>query len=891
MSTMIIPPAVLDDTVEAVRQYLEDRRSTGQRTPLALTGVAPTALARAIAQESRRIFRRHYSDRHPGEWDRDLDVYEWRQPDSDRPQLFGSLVSAIYQLADDGPPTALYCALKEVSETLAQTWMNASTVLDAHEAAQAAGAEWMRRDGRTHPANSAWPAPSEERQSAMTMDNRITIPLNRLRHSPLNVRAYEEDATIPQLAASLVANQLHPLFTLPSEEEGHYEVFAGGRRLEAFRLAAQDERIAQDHPVDVVVFDDPKQAQVISLEENYQRLQMTPLVEAAAFSTLVGQGTTLDEIGARFGVERRYIGQRLRLAGLAQTVRDALRAGRIDLAAAEAYASTEDTERQTSVFEELDRRGRIAHNPDEIRRRLLARGTPAGDKLAVFVGLDVYAAAGGTIEEDLFTTDSERVLNDPALLQRLATQKLADEFALLKELHGFTEVSEYSGYQPKFADIAHLEEVVANRRPPNPAEERELNRLLDIKEQAETAATRALDDAPADATPESDALLERLRLASEAAAEAVRVFESELVEEMDSQGLVAFVKLQNDGTLSRPRIYRPKPKVEPPAGDPPVERVAANSNTPSLPPAVEATPEPAAAETTSAAAEASPAAAERASISFGDEDDVATTDVADEEAGAIDYSGAVAAALAYERAAVLKDALADQPELALDLLIFSLASAFFSADANEHAAIGLAIKANPAKPNEPGEAWERFEGRVGLLDASFLSAGTQVEGFQTFRAIDETAKFQWLGFVVANALQPSLSWRDTRGSLPIAHDGGSKRVDHAAAFHDHLGELMSLRLREHWAPNCANLFDRLRGKDLITILGQIGGQGLAGGMRNASVTDLATTADALCAGRGHAGPTVVARGLAWTPPGMGFSADTLPDEAASQEAGTLETAD
>jgi len=55
----------------------------------------------------------------------------------------------------------------------------------------------------------------------------------------------------------------------------------------------------------------------------------------------------------------------------------------------------------------------------------------AFDRRAVFVGVDAYQAAGGTVSRDLFQGDDGGWLKDPALLDRLVAGKLQTEAAAI----------------------------------------------------------------------------------------------------------------------------------------------------------------------------------------------------------------------------------------------------------------------------------------------------------------------------------------------------------------------------------------------------------------------------------------------------------------------------
>ena len=86
-----------------------------------------------------------------------------------------------------------------------------------------------------------------------------------------------------------------------------------------------------------------------------------------------------------------------------------------------AFAVTEDREAQERVFGQLQPWQR---NPDAIRRLLTHALVPATDRKAIFIGLDAYTAAGGTVQCDLFSEDRGGWIADPALLERLVAERM-----------------------------------------------------------------------------------------------------------------------------------------------------------------------------------------------------------------------------------------------------------------------------------------------------------------------------------------------------------------------------------------------------------------------------------------------------------------------------------
>ena len=62
-----------------------------------------------------------------------------------------------------------------------------------------------------------------------------------------------------------------------------------------------------------------------------------------------------------------------------------------------------------------------------LRRMLTETSVQVSDRRAIFVGVDAHEAAGDTMLRDLFRDDDGGWLEDPALLDRLETEKLQTE--------------------------------------------------------------------------------------------------------------------------------------------------------------------------------------------------------------------------------------------------------------------------------------------------------------------------------------------------------------------------------------------------------------------------------------------------------------------------------
>lgn len=257
----------------------------------------------------------------------------------------------------------------------------------------------------------------------VTTDSLTTIPLSNLIPSKANVRRTGASEGIDELVASIRAHGLRQgLNVRPVPDSDHrFEVVAGGRRLKALRILAKEKHIAKDFPVPCRVLTGDEDAAEISLAENVVRVAMHPADQFEAFHALVEKGHTLEDVAQRFGVEAALVERRLKLAGVAPTLFKAYRRGDLTLDCLMAFTVTDDHERQLEVWKSR----RHQHlSPYAIRQSLTEGSLPTSHRLALFVGLDSYVAAGGGINRDLFDTKNDGYLTDTPLLMQLAADKM-----------------------------------------------------------------------------------------------------------------------------------------------------------------------------------------------------------------------------------------------------------------------------------------------------------------------------------------------------------------------------------------------------------------------------------------------------------------------------------
>ena len=129
----------------------------------------------------------------------------------------------------------------------------------------------------------------------------------------------------------------------------------------------------------------------------------------------------------------------MRLGAVSPKLMQVYRDGGLTLNQLMAFAITDDHARQEHVYENLP----YNRDPSIIRRDLTKMNVPATDRCAVFVGAQAYTEAGGTIIRDLFTEDRGGFFEDPALLDRLAVEKLEGIAAEVQQAEGWKWTAAY----------------------------------------------------------------------------------------------------------------------------------------------------------------------------------------------------------------------------------------------------------------------------------------------------------------------------------------------------------------------------------------------------------------------------------------------------------------
>jgi ParB family chromosome partitioning protein len=314
----------------------------------------------------------------------------------------------------------------------------------------------------------------------------VSVPLAALVASPLNVRRYSS-GQVEELAALIdsqgllhnlvVTEQTRRLARGRGDCKGggstrvRFAVAAGERRRRALLLLQARGRLPKDHEV-LCELVPPERALEVSIAENSGREPLHPADEFDAFKAMIDEGKGIEDVAARFGVSVLTVQRRLKLATLSPKLLALYRQDGINLDQLMALTLSDEHAVQEAAWFGVPQWEQSA---SAIRRRLTAGEVEAaGSALVRFVGIEAYELAGGAVKRDLFDTEQGRFVCDPALLQRLASEKLeAIAESVQGEGWGWVEVRLDVDHQA----LRRLTPADCDLRKPDASERRELSEL------------------------------------------------------------------------------------------------------------------------------------------------------------------------------------------------------------------------------------------------------------------------------------------------------------------------------------------------------------------------------------------------------------------------------
>ncbi|PCJ37356.1 MAG: hypothetical protein COA75_03630 [Cellvibrionales bacterium] len=281
------------------------------------------------------------------------------------------------------------------------------------------------------------------------------VPLNKLVISEKNVRVVSASKEADRELVASIASQgvLQNLVVIPSAK-GKKEVVAGGRRLASLHYLANKGEIEQDCPVPCLEKSSDADLTEISLAENIHAA-MHPADQFVAYSRLVDEGLSVEDIALRFGVAKALVAKRLALGKVAPKLLDRYRRDSFSLECLMAFTVCDDHKRQLACYKELSQSSLWPHT---IKSWLLGEAYVLSKGIGKFVGKAAYLKAGGALSSDLF--EDEIYLSDSALVEELAKQRLQREARKLRKNECWSWIEVIDGSGDAETDSVRLQPVL-----------------------------------------------------------------------------------------------------------------------------------------------------------------------------------------------------------------------------------------------------------------------------------------------------------------------------------------------------------------------------------------------------------------------------------------------
>ncbi|MEO7118537.1 MAG: ParB/RepB/Spo0J family partition protein, partial [Candidatus Limnocylindrales bacterium] len=176
------------------------------------------------------------------------------------------------------------------------------------------------------------------------------VPLDRISPNPNQPRLTFDEATLQELAASVVEHGvLQPILVRPADD-GRYQLIAGERRWRAARIAG-----LREIPALIEQIDD-ETALEIALIENLQREDLSPLDEAIMYERMTtDHGYSVRKLAQKLGKDKGYIENRLRLADAPSEIKQLVSLRKDSISHAYELLKVDDPKKRRRLAEQVAR--------------------------------------------------------------------------------------------------------------------------------------------------------------------------------------------------------------------------------------------------------------------------------------------------------------------------------------------------------------------------------------------------------------------------------------------------------------------------------------------------------------------------------------------------------
>ena len=166
-------------------------------------------------------------------------------------------------------------------------------------------------------------------EKSLSKQNSIQlVPIDLLERNPYQPRTVFEEEALKELARSIKERGiLQPILVRPNKKKSkNWQIIAGERRWRAAQIAGL-------HEIPILIKDvKDSEVGVISLLENIQREDLSPLEEAEGFKKLINDfGLTQENLSKSIGYSRTHITNMLRLLTLPKEIKRMLNEKKLNM--------------------------------------------------------------------------------------------------------------------------------------------------------------------------------------------------------------------------------------------------------------------------------------------------------------------------------------------------------------------------------------------------------------------------------------------------------------------------------------------------------------------------------------------------------------------------------
>ena len=206
------------------------------------------------------------------------------------------------------------------------------------------------------------------------------IAIKDIRPNPYQPRKTFDKQALQEMADSIRQYGVFQPILVRKAVSG-YDLIAGERRLRASKLAGKE-----TIPAVVVDFDDQKMME-ISLLENIQREDLTPIEEANAYNQLIKKyHYTQEDLAKQLGKSRTNITNVLRLLNLPKEVQKMVSEGKLSYSQARAILALEDNSQMIEVANQAVAEGLSVKQIEKLCKKMAkGNGRPAKKKSDPFM--------------------------------------------------------------------------------------------------------------------------------------------------------------------------------------------------------------------------------------------------------------------------------------------------------------------------------------------------------------------------------------------------------------------------------------------------------------------------------------------------------------------------